>query len=97
VATAVIQGDLTRSISVEARGEVLGLKDTINQMSQSLGTDPQTTGNAVQAALPMLLGAMAHPAVDELAGVGHLRTGLGALLYALFQVVKGERSHGAPP
>ena len=47
--------------------------------------------------LAELLGAMAHPAVDELAGVGHLRTGLGALLYALFQVVKGERSHGAPP
>ena len=33
---------------------------------------------------------MAHPAVDELAGVGHLRTGLGALLHALFQVVEGE-------
>jgi HAMP domain-containing protein/signal transduction histidine kinase/CheY-like chemotaxis protein len=36
VATAVIQGDLTRSISVEARGEVLGLKDTINQMITNL-------------------------------------------------------------
>lgn len=31
VATAVIQGDLTRTITVEARGEVLGLKDTINE------------------------------------------------------------------
>ncbi|MHB8417954.1 MAG: HAMP domain-containing protein [Myxococcales bacterium] len=36
VATAVIQGDLTRSIAVEARGEVLGLKDTINQMIANL-------------------------------------------------------------
>jgi HAMP domain-containing protein/signal transduction histidine kinase/CheY-like chemotaxis protein len=36
VATAVIQGDLTRSIAVEARGEVLGLKDTINQMITNL-------------------------------------------------------------
>jgi HAMP domain-containing protein/signal transduction histidine kinase/ActR/RegA family two-component response regulator len=36
VATAVIQGDLTRSITVEARGEVLGLKDTINQMITNL-------------------------------------------------------------
>ena len=36
VARAVIQGDLTRSISVEARGEVLGLKDTINQMIKNL-------------------------------------------------------------
>ncbi|HSE97038.1 MAG TPA: DUF937 domain-containing protein [Blastocatellia bacterium] len=32
---------------------------TINQMSQVLGTDQGTTANAVQAALPMLLGAMA--------------------------------------
>jgi len=40
-------------------------EDTINQMSQSLGTDPQTTGNAVQAALPMLLGAMAHGSSTE--------------------------------
>jgi HAMP domain-containing protein/signal transduction histidine kinase/CheY-like chemotaxis protein len=36
VATAVIEGDLTRSIAVEARGEVLGLKDTINQMITNL-------------------------------------------------------------
>ena len=33
--------------------------DTISQMSQTLGTDESTTGNAVQAALPLLLGAMA--------------------------------------
>src|SRR3712207_3187524 len=32
---------------------------TINQMSRTLGTDESTTGNAVQVALPMLLGAMA--------------------------------------
>jgi HAMP domain-containing protein/GAF domain-containing protein len=36
VAKAVIQGDLTRSITVEARGEVLGFKDTINQMITNL-------------------------------------------------------------
>jgi hypothetical protein len=40
-------------------------EDTISQMSQSLGTDPQTTSNAVQAALPMLLGAMAHGSSTE--------------------------------
>jgi hypothetical protein len=40
-------------------------EDTIRQMSQNLGTDPQTTGNAVQAALPMLLGAMAHGSSTE--------------------------------
>ncbi|HJQ70245.1 MAG TPA: DUF937 domain-containing protein [Blastocatellia bacterium] len=32
--------------------------DTIGQMSQTLGTDENTTSNAVQAALPLLLGAM---------------------------------------
>ena len=36
VATAVTKGDLTRSVSVEARGEVLQLKDTINQMIGNL-------------------------------------------------------------
>src|SRR4051812_6888497 len=32
VATAVTQGDLTRSITVETQGEVASLKDTINEM-----------------------------------------------------------------
>jgi hypothetical protein len=32
--------------------------DTISQMSQVLGADETTTGTAVQAALPMILGAM---------------------------------------
>jgi signal transduction histidine kinase/CheY-like chemotaxis protein/HAMP domain-containing protein len=36
VATAVIQGDLTPSITVAARGEVQSLKDTINQMIANL-------------------------------------------------------------
>jgi signal transduction histidine kinase/HAMP domain-containing protein/ActR/RegA family two-component response regulator len=36
VATAVIKGDLTREIDVEAQGEVLSLKDTINQMIANL-------------------------------------------------------------
>ncbi|HVO89337.1 MAG TPA: HAMP domain-containing protein, partial [Casimicrobiaceae bacterium] len=36
VATAVTQGDLTRSIAVEARGEVAALKDTINEMIRNL-------------------------------------------------------------
>ncbi|MGI8770285.1 MAG: HAMP domain-containing protein [Acidobacteriaceae bacterium] len=37
VATAVTKGDLTRSIAVEAQGEVERLKDTINQMIANLG------------------------------------------------------------
>ncbi|HVE50799.1 MAG TPA: HAMP domain-containing protein [Casimicrobiaceae bacterium] len=36
VATAVTQGDLTRSITVEASGEVAALKDTINEMIRNL-------------------------------------------------------------
>ena len=36
VATAVTQGDLTRSIQVEARGEVADLKDNINRMIDNL-------------------------------------------------------------
>ncbi len=36
VATAVTKGDLTRSITVEALGEVAALKDTINEMISNL-------------------------------------------------------------
>jgi HAMP domain-containing protein/signal transduction histidine kinase/CheY-like chemotaxis protein len=36
VATAVIKGDLTRSITVVAQGEVAALKDTINEMIRNL-------------------------------------------------------------
>jgi HAMP domain-containing protein len=36
VATAVTKGDLTRSIQVEARGEVSELKDNINAMIHNL-------------------------------------------------------------
>ncbi len=36
VATAVTKGDLTRSISVEAQGEVASLKDNINEMIANL-------------------------------------------------------------
>src|SRR5213079_1610066 len=36
VATAVTKGDLTRSIQVDARGEVASLKDNINEMIRNL-------------------------------------------------------------
>jgi signal transduction histidine kinase/HAMP domain-containing protein/DNA-binding response OmpR family regulator len=36
VATAVTQGNLTRSIAVDAQGEVAALKDTINEMIRNL-------------------------------------------------------------
>ncbi|MDQ3775180.1 MAG: HAMP domain-containing protein [Pseudomonadota bacterium] len=37
VATAVAQGDLTRSVTVAAAGEVASLKDNVNQMIKNLG------------------------------------------------------------
>ena len=45
VATAVTKGDLTRSITVEAQGEVAALKDNINQMIvQPEGHDAEEPG-----------------------------------------------------
>ncbi|MGH3442270.1 MAG: ATP-binding protein, partial [Nitriliruptorales bacterium] len=41
VSTAVTQGDLTRSIAVDAQGEVAELKDNINQMIQNLKATTQ--------------------------------------------------------
>ncbi len=46
VATAVAKGDLTRSISVEASGEMAALKDNINEMIRNL--KEQTLKNAEQ-------------------------------------------------
>ena len=43
VATAVTKGDLTRSIQVEARGEVAELKDNINAMIDNLRRRPSAT------------------------------------------------------
>ena len=45
VATAVTKGDLTRSITVEAAGEVAELKDNINRM---IGTLKVTTGKTTE-------------------------------------------------
>ena len=38
VTTAVAKGDLTQKITVEVKGEILDLKNTINQMVERLGT-----------------------------------------------------------
>jgi HAMP domain-containing protein len=42
VATAVTKGDLTRSISLEAQGEMAALKDTINEMISNLRDTTQS-------------------------------------------------------
>ena len=46
VSTAVTKGDLTRSITVQASGEVAALKDNINEMIRNL--KDQTLKNAEQ-------------------------------------------------
>jgi CheY-like chemotaxis protein/signal transduction histidine kinase/HAMP domain-containing protein len=43
VATAVTKGDLTRSITVEASGEVAALKDNVNEMIRNLKDTTQKT------------------------------------------------------
>jgi HAMP domain-containing protein len=45
VATAVTKGDLTRSIAVEAQGEVAALKDTINEMIVNLAATTRKNNN----------------------------------------------------
>jgi hypothetical protein len=39
--------------------------DTVNQISSRIGADPGTTGNAIDAALPLLISAMARNASDS--------------------------------
>jgi signal transduction histidine kinase/CheY-like chemotaxis protein/HAMP domain-containing protein len=43
VATAVTKGDLTRSVAVEAKGEVAALKDNVNEMIRNLRETTQKT------------------------------------------------------
>ena len=49
----------------------------IQQISQQLGTDPNTTQNAVQAAVPMMVGGMASTA-SQPAGASTLQSLLGS-------------------
>src|SRR4029077_8943318 len=86
VATAVTQGDLTRSIRVDARGEVETLKDTINQMISNLrGT---TEKNAEQDWLKTNLARFTR----MLQGQRDLQTVAKAILSELSQVVAAQ--HG---
>ncbi|MBI5687560.1 MAG: response regulator, partial [Verrucomicrobia bacterium] len=66
VTTAVAQGDLTRSITVEAKGEILELKDTINTMVDQLSTfASEVTRVAREVGTDGVLGGQA-----EVKGVG---------------------------
>src|SRR6059058_325692 len=60
VATAVARGDLTQKITVEARGEVAALADTINEMTDTLATfADQVTGVAREVGTEGILGGQA--------------------------------------
>ena len=64
VATAVTKGDLTRSITVEAQGEVAALKDNINQMIANLKeTTQKNTGAGLAEDQPRQV--LAHDAGPE--------------------------------
>jgi HAMP domain-containing protein/signal transduction histidine kinase/DNA-binding response OmpR family regulator len=87
VATAVTKGDLTRSIRVDARGEVETLKDTINQMIANLRATTQK--NADQDWLKTNLTRFTR----MLQGQRDLQTVSSAILTELSKVV--EAQHGA--
>src|SRR5574339_451385 len=72
VATAVTQGDLTRSIQVEARGEVAELKDNINTMINNLRltTDRNTEQDWLKTNLARFTGML--QGQRDLATVGKL-------------------------
>ncbi len=61
VTTAVANGDLSRQITVEARGEVLELKDTINRMVSQLSSfAAEVTRVAREVGTDGVLGGQAH-------------------------------------
>ena len=72
VATAVTQGDLTRSIQVEARGEVSELKDNLNTMISNLRltTDRNTEQDWLKTNLARFTGML--QGQRELATVGRM-------------------------
>ncbi|HEX7785594.1 MAG TPA: ATP-binding protein, partial [Methylomirabilota bacterium] len=87
VATAVTTGDLTRSITVEAQGEVAALKDNINEMIRNL--KETTLKNSEQDWLKTNLAKFSR----MLQGQKDLLTVAGLILSELAPVVKAH--HGA--
>ncbi|MBV9996061.1 MAG: HAMP domain-containing protein [Caulobacteraceae bacterium] len=72
VATAVTKGDLTRSVQVEARGEVAELKDNINTMivNLRLTTDRNTEQDWLKTNLALFTNML--QGQRDLTAVGHL-------------------------
>jgi hypothetical protein len=73
--------------------------DAVQQISQRLGTDPGTTQTAIAAALPMLVGALAHNAKDP-SKAGALANALqkdhdGSILDNVTGYLGGQQNAGA--
>src|SRR5205085_566455 len=96
VATAVTQGDLTRSIQVDARGEVAELKDNINTMIDNLRltTDRNTQQDWLKTNLAkftnMLQGQRDLTTVGRLL-LSELTPLVNAQLGVIYQVEAGEQ------
>ena len=100
VATAVTKGDLTRSIQVEARGEVAELKDNINTMIDNLRltTDRNTEQDWLKTNLARFTGML--QGQRDLTTVGRrLLSELVPLINAqqgMIYQVENEEEHGSP-
>ncbi len=97
VATAVTQGDLTRSIQVEASGEVAELKDNINTMINNLRltTDRNTEQDWLKTNLARLTGML--QGQRDLATVGRmLLSELAPLVSAQQGVIYRMETEEAP-
>ena len=97
VATAVTQGDLTRSIQVEARGEVAELKDNINTMIDNLRltTDRNTEQDWLKTNLARFTGML--QGQRDLGSVGRmLLSELTVLVHAHQGVIYRVESQEAP-
>ena len=96
VATAVTKGDLTRSIQVDARGEVAELKDNINTMIDNLRltTDRNTEQDWLKTNLAkftnMLQGQRDLTTVGQLL-LSELTTLVNAQLGVIYQVTSEDR------
>jgi CheY-like chemotaxis protein/HAMP domain-containing protein/putative methionine-R-sulfoxide reductase with GAF domain len=97
VATAVTKGDLTRSIQVEARGEVAELKDNINTMIDNLRltTDRNTEQDWLKTNLARFTGML--QGQRDLATVGRtLLSELTPLVNAQQGVIYQMETEGSP-
>ena len=100
VATAVTKGDLTRSIQVDARGEVAELKDNINTMigNLRLTTERNTEQDWLKTNLAkftnMLQGQRDLVTVGKML-LDELTPLVNAQMGVIYQMEEGERPHAA--